>query len=130
MYTGGGDAIISQNERTLSTHLRETKALKLHQQTYRQKTQQRQHQQQQQETRERGKNREDLGKCAPTRKAALAKGERRAYDRAVCLFPFMGEKNPPPNPLQVHPKKEIPEVWGDGISWKRRFYFYFSTLFL
>jgi hypothetical protein len=80
---------------------------------------------------ERGKNREDLRKCAPTRKGALAKGERRAYDRALCLFPFMGKKNPQPplHPLQVHPKKEIPEVWGDGISWKRRFHFIFYCFF-
>jgi hypothetical protein len=64
MYTGGGDAIISQNEELSPHTLRETKALKLHQQTYRQKTQQHQQQQQQQQEtreRERGKNREDLG---------------------------------------------------------------------
>jgi hypothetical protein len=46
----------------------------------------------------------------------------------------MGEKNPTPprpphTPLQVHPKKEIPEVLGDGTSWKRRFLFYFPTVF-
>jgi hypothetical protein len=48
-------------------------------------------------------------------------------------IPVHGKKTPTPPPtpppLQVHPKKEIPEVLGDGISWKRKFLFYFSILF-
>jgi hypothetical protein len=127
MYTGGGDAIISQNEELSPHTLRETKALKLHQQTYRQKTQQHQQQQQQQETRER----EREGRIVRTWGSALRharalwRKERDEPMTAHCAYSrSWGKKNPPP-PLQVHPKKEIPGVLGDGISCKRRFFFFF-----
>jgi hypothetical protein len=131
MYTGGGDAIISQNEK-LSLHtLKRNKSpqitpadIQTENTTTPTPTTTTTTRDATERERERGKNREDLGKCAPTRKGALAKGERRSYDRALCLFPFMGKKKSP-TPLQVHPKKEIPEVLGDGISWKRRFYLFF-----
>jgi hypothetical protein len=141
MYTGGGDAIISQNERTLSTHLRETKALKLHQQTYRQKTQQHQHQQQQQQqTRERERERE--GRIVRTwastlrHARALWRKERDEPMTAHCAYSrSWGKKNPPPppprppTPFKSTQKKKFLKFGGMESHGKEDFIFIFLLFF-